>query len=73
MKEMQVTKQQKEQNAAQRATDAQELEIQELIEKIERETVTSKRIDEKVKNLQREIIEQERKHSAAMGGAAGSN
>ena len=68
-----MNKQQKEQHAAQRATDTQEQEIQELIEKIERETVTSKRIDEKVKNLQREIIEQKRKHSAAMGGAAGSN
>ena len=29
--------------------------------------MTSKRIDEKVKNLQREIIEQKRKQSAAMG------
>ena len=73
MHETLMTKQQKVKNVAQKATDAQELEIQDIIDKIERETVTSKRIDEKVKNMQREIIEQERKHSAAMGGAAGSN
>lgn len=68
-----MTRQVKEQNVAQKATDVQEQEIQELLEKIERETQTSKRIDEKVKNLQREIIEQKRKQSAAMGGAAGTN
>ena len=73
MHETLMTKQQKVKNVAQKATDAQELEIQDIIDKIERETVTSKRIDEKVKNMQREIIEQKRKHSAAMGGAAGSN
>ena len=73
MQEVHMAKQAKEQHNVQKASDVQELEIQELIEKIERETGTSKRIDEKVKNLQREIIEQKRKHSAAMGGAAGSN
>ena len=36
----------------------------ELIEKIEREIATSKRIDDKVKNMQKEIIEQKRKQSA---------
>lgn len=56
-----------------KVVDAQEQEIQELMEKIEREVATSKRIDEKVKNLQREIIEQKRKQSAVMGGSASSN
>lgn len=55
-----------------KVADAQEQEIQELMEKIEREVATSKRIDEKVKNMQREIIEQKRKQSAAMGGSASS-
>lgn len=68
-----MSKQNKEQNVAQKANNAQEQEIQDLLEKIDRETATSKRIDEKVKNLQREIIEQKRKQSAALGGAAGSN
>ena len=73
MQEKAQGKQEKEQRTVQKASDVQEQEIQELIEKIERETGTSKRIDEKVKNLQREIIEQKRKNSGAMGGVAGSN
>ena len=40
-----------------------------MIEKIEREIATSKRIDDKVKNMQKEIIEQKRKQSAAVGSA----
>ena len=35
--------------------------------------MTSKRLDEKVKNLQREIIEQKRKASATVGGSASNN
>ena len=46
---------------AQKAADVQEQEIRELVEKIEREIATSKRIDDKVKNLQRDIIEQKRR------------
>ena len=44
-----------------KANDAHEQELRELIEKIERETGTSKRLDEKIKNLHRDIIEQKRK------------
>ena len=35
--------------------------------------MTSKRLDEKVKNLQREIIEQKRKASATVGGSASNH
>lgn len=70
--EMALTKQQKVMDAKQKTTDAKELEIEEIIDKIEREAMTSKRIDEKVKNFQREIIESKRKQSATVGGAGSS-
>ena len=55
--EMQRARDQKEQTVALKASEVQEQEVKELLDKIERETGTSKRLDEKVKNLQKDIIE----------------
>lgn len=55
--EMQKARDQKEQTVALKASEVQEQEVKELLDKIERETGTSKRLDEKVKNLQKDIIE----------------
>jgi len=73
MQETHMIQQSKEQGVARKVVDAQEKEINELKEKIEREVNTCKRIDDKVKNLQREIIEKKRKQSAAMGSSAGKS
>ena len=73
MLETQRVRDQKENSQAQKANSAHEQELTELIEKIERETGTSKRLDEKIKNLHKDIIEQKRKQSGSFGGTAGSN
>ena len=73
MQETHMIQQSKEQGVARKVVDAQEKEINELKEKIEREVNTCKRIDDKVKNLQREIIEKKCKQSAAMGSSAGKS
>ena len=59
------SKQKKEQNAAQKDIDAKLEEIEKIKERCERETATQKRLDEKLKATQTDIIQLKRKQSGA--------
>ena len=59
----------KEQGAAQKTIDTKLEEIAKLKERCERETNTCKRLDEKLKGTQSDIIQLKRKQSCTSGGA----